>query len=69
MAAPTIIDRARATRDQYRSLGDQLVNTWLPVAHSPDELWQAHRDINDVTLATALIPETFLSIDNRIAID
>jgi len=60
-AAPTIIDRTR-TRDQYRSLAGEIVNTWLPIAHSPDELWQAHRDINEVMLATALIPETFLSV-------
>jgi hypothetical protein len=66
-AAPTIIDLAHATSDQYRSLADQLVNVWLPLAHSPDELWQAHRDINDVMLATALIPETFLSINERIS--
>ena len=66
MAAPTIIDRARATRDQYRSLADQLVNAWLPLAHSPDELWRAHQDINDMMLATALVPETFLSVDKRI---
>jgi hypothetical protein len=66
MAAPTIIDRARATRDQYRSLADQIVNAWLPLAHSPDELWQAHRDINDVMLATALAPKTFLSVDERV---
>ena len=66
MAAPTIIDRARATRDQDRSLADQLVNAWLPLAHSPDELWRAHQDINDMMLATALVPETFLSVDKRI---
>jgi hypothetical protein len=63
LAAPTMIDRAR---DQYRSLSSQLVNTWLPLAHSPDELWRAHQDINDVMLATALIPETFLSIDDKL---
>jgi hypothetical protein len=68
MAAPTVIDGARGTRDQYRSLADQIVNAWLPLAHSLDELWQAHRDINDVMLATALIPETFLSIDQRISL-
>jgi hypothetical protein len=40
MAAPMIIDRwSRATGGQYRSLAGQLVNTWLPLAHSPDELW------------------------------
>jgi hypothetical protein len=69
MAAPTIIDAARRTRDQYRSLADQIVNAWLPLAHSLDELWQAHRDINDIMLATALIPETFLSVDNRLALN
>ena len=69
MAAPTIIDRTRGTRDQYRSLADQIVNAWLPLAHSPDELWQAHRDINDVMLATALVPETFLSIDERMSLN
>jgi hypothetical protein len=53
MTAPTTVDRARATRGQYRSLADQLVNAWLPSAHSPDELWQAHQNINDVMLATA----------------
>jgi hypothetical protein len=68
MAAPMIIDRARATRDQYRSLADQIVDVWLPRAHSPDELWQAHRDINDVMLATALAPETFLSANERISL-
>ena len=66
MAAPTIIDRAPGTTDQYRSLAEQIVNVWLPLAHSPDELWQAHRDINGVMLATALAPKTFLSVDQRV---
>jgi hypothetical protein len=68
MAAPKIIGRARGTRDQYRSLADQIVDAWLPLAHSPDELWQGHRDINDVMLATALAPETFLSANERISL-
>ena len=68
-AVPTIIDRTHRTRDQYRSLADKIVNAWLPLAHSPDELWQAHRDINEVMLATALVPETFLSVDERIALN
>jgi hypothetical protein len=63
MAAPTIIDRAPGTTDQYRSLAEQIVNAWLPLAHSPDELWQAHQDINDVMMATALTPQAFLSVD------
>ena len=39
------------------------MNAWLPLAHSPDELWQAHQDINDVMMATALTPQAFLSVD------
>ena len=65
MAAPMIVDRTRGRRDQYRSLADQIVDAWLPLARSPDELWQANRDINDVMLATSLTPETFLSVDER----
>ena len=63
MAAPTIIDRAPGTTDQYRSLAEQIVNAWLPLAHSPDELWKAHQDVNDVMMATALTPQAFLSVD------
>jgi hypothetical protein len=63
MAAPTIIDRARGTTDQYQSLAEQIVNAWLPLARSPDELWKAHQDINDVMMATALTPQAFLSVD------
>jgi len=66
---PTIIDRTHRSSDQYRSLADKIVNAWLPLARLPDELWQAHRDINDVMLATALIPETFLLIDNIKSLD
>jgi hypothetical protein len=68
MAAPTIIDRARGTRGQYQSLADKIVSAWLPLARSPDELWRAHEDINDVMLATALVPETFLSVDERMSL-
>jgi hypothetical protein len=57
------------TSDQYRSLADKIVNAWLPVAHSPDGLWLRHRDINDVMLATALAPETFISVDERMTLD
>jgi hypothetical protein len=65
-ALPTIIGRARGTRNDHSSLADEIVSAWLPLARSPDELWRGHRDINDVMLAAALIPETFLSIGERI---
>jgi hypothetical protein len=46
----------------YRSLSEEIISLWLPRAEHPDGNWQAHQDINDVMLATALIPDMFLSI-------
>ena len=52
----------------YESLSEDIVSVWLPHAHPPDEIWQAHQDINDVMLATALIPDMLLSVGERGAI-
>jgi hypothetical protein len=52
----------------YESLSDQIVGLWLPHAEHQDESWKAHQDINDVMLATALIPDTFLSVGGRLQI-
>lgn len=49
----------------YEPLADQIVRIWLSHARQPDTNWQAHQDINDVMLATALIPATFLSVGER----
>jgi hypothetical protein len=46
----------------YESLGEKIVNFWMPHARHRDPSWLAHQDINEVMLATALIPDTFLSI-------
>jgi len=54
---------------QYQSLAEEVISAWLPCAQAPDELWHAHQDINDVMLATALIPNTFLSVDERILLN
>jgi hypothetical protein len=51
----------------HQSIGEQIVRTWLPRAQQPDANWQAHQDINDVMLATALIPGTFISVGERLA--
>ena len=67
LKAPILHPKHR-TSDQYRILADEIVNAWLPLAHSPDELWQAHRDINEVMLATSLVPDTSLSIDERVSL-
>jgi hypothetical protein len=46
----------------YSSLSDTIVSFWMPHAQHLDASWLAHQNINDVMLATALIPDTFLSI-------
>ena len=46
----------------HESLSENIVSFWMPHAQHPDANWLAHRNINDVMLATALIPDTFLSV-------
>ena len=76
-AIPTIVELNKNARkigphlpeilqSQYQSLAEEIISAWLPCAQTADQLWQAHQDINDVMLATALIPDTFLSVDERI---
>jgi hypothetical protein len=48
---------------QYESFSEKIVSFWMPHAQHRDASWQAHQDINDVMLATALMPDIFLSID------
>ena len=46
----------------HESLSESIVSFWMPHAQHPDANWLAHRNINDIMLATALIPDTFLSV-------
>ena len=46
---------------QYRPLGSTIQTFWLEPRHRDNATWTAHRDINDVMLATSLIPEGFLT--------
>jgi hypothetical protein len=50
----------------YKPLSDEIIEFWLPYAEGPDETWKAHRHINEVMLATAIAPNTFLSVGERI---
>ena len=66
-------DKAVLRRDfdlllRYEGLGDEIVAFWLPDGRHEDESWQEHQNINDVMLATALIPDTFLSVGDRIPV-
>jgi hypothetical protein len=46
----------------YRSLGSVIERFWLDPEHRDNPTWSAHRDINDVMLATAVIPGGFLEL-------
>jgi len=52
---------------RHERLHDEIVTFWLPHVQHPDGQWQEHRNINEVMLATALIPDRFLSVaDGRL---
>jgi hypothetical protein len=62
-AAQRIVDQLCS----YASLSDEIVRMWLPHAQNQGRLWRAHQDINDVMLATALAPDVFLSVSERVS--
>jgi hypothetical protein len=45
----------------YESLAEKIISFWVPHAQHCDASWLAHQNINDIMLATALMPDTFLS--------
>ena len=51
---------------QHERLYDEIVTFWLTHAQHPDDQWQEHRNINEVMLATALIPGRFLSVSDGV---
>jgi hypothetical protein len=54
----------RALRDLagYDRLGETIVRFWLEPEHQRARTWTEHRDINEVMLATSLVPEGFLEL-------
>jgi hypothetical protein len=50
---------------RFAPLGAALQAFWLRAEHRRMETWRAHEDINDVMLATALLPEGFLILRPR----
>jgi hypothetical protein len=46
----------------YESLSEKITGFWMPHTQHRDANWLAHQNINEVMLATALIPDTFLSV-------
>ncbi len=45
--------------NKYLPLAEALEEFWLERSKQEKETWQAHRDINEVMLATALMPDGF----------
>jgi hypothetical protein len=46
----------------YAALGSVLESFWLEPEHRQTQIWREHRDINEVMLATSLVPEGFLRL-------
>lgn len=47
---------------RYLPLSQQLRDFWLDPGHRSVHSWEEHRDINEVMLATALLPDGFLEL-------
>ncbi|MBW2225185.1 MAG: hypothetical protein JRF54_13410, partial [Deltaproteobacteria bacterium] len=44
----------------YVALGSDIKSFWLDPEHRETNAWTEHRDINEVMLATTLVPAGFL---------
>lgn len=51
-----------APLEAHRPLGSDIRAFWLDPDHRATRIWWEHREINDVMLATSLIPEGFLDL-------
>ncbi len=47
---------------RYAPLGEQIESFWLDPAHRSASTWFEHLDINEVMLATRLVPDGFLAL-------
>jgi len=48
---------------ELRGFGIEIRNYWMDTTHQQTRSWQAHRDINEVMLATSLMPEGFFGLE------
>jgi hypothetical protein len=55
-------DEQRVALSFYAELGAQIRSFWLVPANRETRVWFEHQDINDVMLATSLVPAGFLSM-------
>jgi hypothetical protein len=48
---------------QHLSLAEQIEAFWLDPEHRQAQSWLEHRNINEVMLATALVPDSYVSLE------
>lgn len=59
------VDRIAAHRDafeRFQPLGRRIVDFWREPEHRRGDTWTDHRDINEVMLATALLPDACITL-------
>jgi hypothetical protein len=63
---PDVFDRSLATDleelQKYVPLGQAIENFWRDPGHQQADSWLEHLDINNVMLATSLLPDEFLAL-------
>jgi hypothetical protein len=62
---PSSVARARmAVLEEAAPIADEITMFWLDPKHRASPTWRAHEDINDVMLATSLLPDGFACLRN-----
>ena len=62
-APPELPGHARGSSlSRYAPVRAEIESFWLPPEHRQVRTWLDHEDINDVMLATSLVPEGFLAL-------
>jgi len=70
-STPGILDRApewqrlQSQLEDYLPIARVIEEYWLDGRHQQSETWNDHLDINEVMLATSLLPQGFLRLDWR----
>jgi hypothetical protein len=63
LSAVELIEEPVLALAPYLDLGADIRSFWLEPRHRETRIWSEHRDINEVMLATSLLPDGFLRIE------
>lgn len=55
---------ALAEFERYASVAEEIEAFWLDPVHREAEVWREHQDINEVMLASVLLPEGLLGVES-----